>query len=307
VIGELSALGCAASWAVSTVIIKTQTERLDPVVMNAFRSAVGAVAFLALAAATGAFTDLAAGPAATVVKLTIASILSYVIGDSLYYTSLGLIGVSRTLPISASYPALVVVVAALFFGRRVTWNVAVGCVMVATGVWMVGSRAVVGARPGGRELSLGPSVGRAARRKGVLFALLAACLWSISVNLVGDVASTVSAVSANTVRLPVAAVALVAAGIVREGGWSAFRSSLRACGPRRLTLLALSALIGSVGGSFLFVVAVKHAGAPKAAILNSTAPLFSLPMAFVVLRESLSVPLIAGVLLSVSGIVVVML
>lgn len=141
-IGELCALGCAAAWASSTVIIKTQTQRLDPVVMNAFRSVVSALVFVVLALATGAFSALAAGSAAT------------------------------------------------------------------------------------------------GRRNGIVLALLAACLWSVSVNLLGDVAATVTAVSA---------------------------------------------LVGSVGGSLLFVAAVKQAGPAKAAILNSAAPLFSLPMAFVVL------------------------
>jgi DME family drug/metabolite transporter len=271
--------------------------------MNAFRSVVSAAVFVILAAATGAFAALAAGPAVTVLKLTAASLLSYVVGDSFYYTSLALIGVSRTLPISASYPALVVVVAAVFFGRSVTWTVAAGCVLVAAGVWLVGSRgAPAASTPKGEQV---PLVG-VNRRKGVVLALLAACLWSISVNLLGDVAATVSAVSANAVRLPVAAVALVLICIVREGGWSSFRSCLAAIGGRRLAILAASALIGSVGGSFLFVVAVKHAGPAKAAILNSTAPLFSLPMAFVVLRETLTVRLVTGVLLSVAGIVVVM-
>jgi DME family drug/metabolite transporter len=303
VIGELCALGCAAAWASSTVIIKTQTERLDPVVMNAFRSVVSALVFVVLALATGAFSALAAGSAATVVTLAVASVLSYVVGDSLYYTSLALIGVSRTLPIAACYPALVVLFSVVFFGRSVTWTVAAGCALVAAGVWLVGSRVPAGrAGAGERAKPL-----RAEQRRGVLFALLAACLWSISVNLLGGVAARVSAVSANAVRLPVAALALVVAGAVREGGWRALGARLASCGPRRLGLLAVSALVGSVGGSLLFVAAVKLSGPAKAAILNSTAPLFSLPMAFVVLREAVTVGLVIGVLLSLAGIVVVMM
>jgi drug/metabolite transporter (DMT)-like permease len=52
----------------------------------------------------------------------------------------------------------------------------------------------------------------------------------------------------------------------------------------------------------LFVLAVQRAGAAKTAVLSSTAPLFALPLAALLLGERLTGRVILGTLLSIAGV-----
>jgi drug/metabolite transporter (DMT)-like permease len=67
----------------------------------------------------------------------------------------------------------------------------------------------------------------------------------------------------------------------------------------------LGALTGALSfglGGFLFLVAIQYAGAGKAAVLTSCAPLFGLPLSIFCLKEKVTARILWGTSLVVAGI-----
>lgn len=94
---------------------------------------------MALAAGMGLLGDIRGWGPSTTLYLSLATLSGFVIGDTCYYRSLALIGVSRTLPISGSYPVLTLVVSAVAFGRPVGFLEFLGALVVVGGGYLVGS------------------------------------------------------------------------------------------------------------------------------------------------------------------------
>ena len=74
---------------------------------------------------------------------------------------------------------------------------------------------------------------------------------------------------------------------------------------RTLALAAAAGALGTGVSSLLFMVGIQEAGAGKAAILTSTSPLFTLPLAFLFLAERPAAGVIGGTALAVAGIFLV--
>jgi drug/metabolite transporter (DMT)-like permease len=97
-------------------------------------------------------------------------------------------------------------------------------------------------------------------------------------------------------------------GVAGLALWGTFRGGLEASiAPfRSLTLtreLVAAVLVSSLGGFWLFHVALKHIDVATASTLNSTEPLFVLPLAAVFLKEKVTRQAVVGALVSVGGIV----
>jgi drug/metabolite transporter (DMT)-like permease len=166
--------------------------------------------------------------------------------------------------------------------------------LVFVGIYLV-------ARSGG-STGAGASGGVSSRdiSRGVLMALGTAALYGIEGVLVSLGAQDVSALVANSVRVPV--VAVVASLIAwRRGKWA------QACRLDRRTvgLLVLAGVLGWGLAGSLWVAAIQYAGPSKAAIIGSIAPLFGVPLSMLFLREKPTRYTLAGTVLTVAGIILV--
>lgn len=73
--------------------------------------------------------------------------------------------------------------------------------------------------------------------------------------------------------------------------------------PHLLREVSFIVLIGTFGGFFLFLLALKYIDASVATVLNSTTPIFVLPITAIILKEKISLRAIAGVFLAVIGVI----
>ena len=94
--------------------------------------------------------------------------------------------------------------------------------------------------------------------------------------------------------------------------WGASRSELgKWVSPfSKGALLAKVAAVVSVvvvGGFWLSIVALKHIDAAIAGTLNSTSPLFILPLSVVLLKEKLSFRTVLGTSIAVGGVALILL
>ncbi|HUE75196.1 MAG TPA: GRP family sugar transporter, partial [Chloroflexota bacterium] len=191
--GELSALACAFLWASSTIALRSQTGRVNVLALNAIRSAIASVVFVGIFLATGPVSRILEPPALAVLLLLTSMVFGLALGDTLYFRSMHLIGVSRAMPISASYPLLTTLIAGPLLGEAIGGRTLIGVVLVIAGVYLVAVPSKSRDRPVESQSS----------GLGVGLALAASVCWSISTILMKPALDDIDAIVANAMRLPI--------------------------------------------------------------------------------------------------------
>lgn len=206
------------------------------------------------------------------------TLLSFVVGDSLYFLSAARIGVARALPIASSFPLITTAGAVTLLGERLTPALAAGSALVVLGVALIGGERA-------------PSAGRT-DPLGLVLAGVAACFWATSGIVLGQALKVIDPISGNLVRFPIAT-------LLFAGYLVARRPAEHLDG--RLIWLSLAAALGTLASSMMFLAGIEGAGVARGVALNATSPVFSAILAVVILRERLSRRAALGITCSVLG------
>lgn len=298
--GALLGLVSAMIWALTNTFLRAQTARLGAVTVNFWRCLVNIPFFLILYLLTRPHDALLHLGWSAVVTVLLAVALGLVTGDSLQFHSIKLLGISRAMPISGTFPIFTVLFAWLINGDPLRVRMLAGAVVVVIGVVLISlpKRVVVPVGIVAAPLSL--PVQRTLAL-GVALSLCAAVCWSLSTVLQGRALAHSDPVTVNTLRMPVASLLLFSASRGRTG------RPIRRYGWRPFLLLVGLALLGTGMGSLTYLGALKLAGAGKTAVLGACAPLFALPLSMLVLGERPGPRGIAGTCLTVIGIALVVI
>jgi DME family drug/metabolite transporter len=291
--GELYAILCALCWALSSTLLKSQTSRVDAISLAAWRTVPGLCIALGLLFYNGRVNDVLHIPLRALLLLVGATSLGLGLGDLVYIRSMKLIGLSRAMPLSATYPFFTVVLAMLFLGEHLTWAMAGGALLITGGAYLL---AFPQTPPRSSSFLGHGSVERHVDRRGVTLALAAALCWACATVLTRLGLEEVDAVVANSVRLSVVVVGLFAVLLGRgEVG------RIREHGLRALGIVLLAGMIGTGLGTYAFLTALELGGAAKTSILTSTTPLFGVPLSLA-LGEKLTLRVLGGTTLAVVGV-----
>lgn len=293
-IGELAALGAAVSWTASALLYGEALRRTKPIPANIVRlSCTSAILLLSLAIATYVSPSGLGAEAAILAALS--GMVGLGLGDTLYMVSLKLIGVTRAVPITCTYPLFNLIWAAFLIGEKPTLLLILGAVTIFLGVWLLS-----------RENKTEAQHKSGLTSKGVAAALAAAILWSISIATM-DIAvkqtpSLNDAFTVNTVRTVAAALLLLTLSPVIDRQHNFVRLQKKTT--ITLTLGGLVAL-----GLGWFLLAYSFLGIPEsqAVPISSTTPLFSTLIGVMLLREKVTSENILGSIIVVAGIFLVFL
>ncbi len=233
------------------------------------------------------------------VYLALTMLLAVGVGDTAFFESTRILGLARAMTLSTSYPLMAAALAVWLLDEPFTPRHALGALFTLGGLAViVGERAK--AQPEGSVGSAAGTVG-SGRGRGLALALLAAAAWAVSALLLKPVLFSVDPVTAQAVRLPVAAAMLWVTPWARGTGRLLWRH-----GPARWRLIAWLGVLTALS-SVSFVAGLKYAGVGVGSVLSSTSPLFALPIAFLAVREPVTARATIGALLAVAGIAVVSL
>jgi len=289
-IGVLVALLCALCWAIGSVSMKDLSTRLDPFTLNAPRALIAGLALFALSLATGrsaGYRDLTwQGLAFMIGSMAVGGGL----GDSLYVLSMARIGLSRAYPLAATYPALTLVIGALFLNEQITAPVIAGLALVSIGILVISHPHVTDELP----------LGAPGRSLGILLALLASACWAGALVMLDVGIQGVDPILVASIRVPALALMFWALVAIRRTG-----RRLLALSRRDWAVMCLGGLVGWGLGSLLFVAALSYLGPGRTAILTSTSPLFALPLCALFLKERVHRGVLLGAVLTVTGVALV--
>ena len=277
----------ACSWALGAILWRRLGEQLSSYSMNLGKTVIGTLCLGVILPFIG-FEPIGAR---SIAYLALSGILGIAIGDTFFFLALMQLGPRRASLLGSLSPVAVALAAAAFLGERPTAGAWAGIVATTSGVgWVLWERA---SADGGMEnISLGVRYG----------------LLSVLCTAGGVILAKVGVVAAPTVHAAWIRLLAGSAGLVI---WGASRSKLRGwVSPLRsgplLAKVAIVVLVVVFGGFWLSLVALKHVDAAVAGTLNATAPLFILPMSFVLMNEKLSIRAILGAGIAVGGIALVL-
>jgi len=287
-LGELASLGAAACWAVGLNLFRRDVREIGARPVNLFKGVCGSVLFVACLPLVG----YVQAPAASVAAIALSGVLGVAIGDTLLFHALSRLGAHRAALLNGIGPVLTVIGGWLLLDERLNgWEIG-GIALATAGVTaVVYFRSADGPRP-------------KIHRDGVLFGLAAAACQSGGVLLTKHGLADMDAFSGSAVRLLAATASLILYGFIRRDLDLDLKRLFRA-GP--LARLVPATLVGTFCGLWLMQTGIKHVESGIANALLSTTPLFTLPIAVLVLKERMSPLAVVGSLVGVAGIVILFL
>lgn len=339
-IGELMALLAAATVACSSVLNKYLTRRMDAVSLNAARTTGAATFLLILYFATGAAADLPSVDYPSLGLIVGGGLITTVIGDTLFLRFIRTVDVARTSTMAQALNTLLMVAAGgLLLDEDVTLLTLLGTALVVGGIYLLGQTGSYSREPeksllnpkkfltllfivtlwvagvglmreGLREVDA--ITGNAARMV-VISAFLMTALGMQQGAKINEEASghrrERRIAQPNVAYHPTPESRYPQAVADRDPG-----IHTRALHPRGPKLNRLNVALGALSGSFglglgvtFMFVALKEAGAAVTMVLFNAQLLILAPLSMLVLRERLNIRAGVGILITMSGIIIVML
>jgi drug/metabolite transporter (DMT)-like permease len=290
--GELIALSSALFWAMASVLMALGARRIHVVPLNLIRCAVSTVFFWALLPFYGGVAALAAIPASAWVWLVLSVLCLLVVGDTLYFRSMDLAGVSWAMPVVSINPLWTVLLASVFLGEPLTSLLVLGALLVIAGIMLV-SRSTA-------QLGADRPVDPRARRAGLGLALLVSVVWAVGNVALKPATAGMHSVVANSIRQPLALFLLVPLSLFR-GRWREMGKLDR----RSWVVIIVASLMGTGIGTLLYVMAIQIIGAGRTTVLTSTIPLMAVPFSMLWLHERPTRWTLAGTVLTTAGVALV--
>ncbi|MBF0216944.1 MAG: DMT family transporter [Candidatus Omnitrophica bacterium] len=288
VLGYSAALLSGFAWALGSILFRNLGEKITPLGLALGKSLIGVVYLGAVMLVVG----LEPVDPASLVMLSVSGVIGIAIGDTLFFRALNTLGPRLTVMIGTLGPVVTVAMAVILLGERpslLSWS---GICMVIAGVtWVV--------------LESLPEDGSAVdKRRGVKYALLATVCMSSGIIFAKLGLTEGSPLQAAFIRLAAGIAGLTILGIFR-GSLGAWLKPFTEPGVLKSAFFSVFVVI--FGGFWLFLVSLKYVDASIAGVLNSTEPLFVLPLVSLFLREKISIRSIVGSVVAVAGVVLIFL
>lgn len=288
-LGALAALGAALLWTCNSVVVERRGIGLDSGGVNFARLLLG-LALVSLSAWALQGAPLPQATAAAWAWLLLSGLIGFSLGDTLIFGAFQAVGARLTMLVFSFAPVLTAVLSFLFFGERLTALNVLGMALVLSGILMVIG---TGDRKRGRRMA-----------RGLLFAATASLTQALA-NVTSKLALTqVSALYATQIRLLGGVVGMLLVFALGRR-WGRLREVLLS--PRGRTVTVSGAVLGTLLGVLLSMVALKLTKAAIASTLSATMPVLILPFSHFLFREKLRARDLLGAVLSVAGLAVLFL
>lgn len=301
VFDEIYPLLTALTFAVSSVIIK----RLEPygssIMLNMFRTLIGAAIFLFIAIVTGLLSEIKLLNWITILILIISVVTSVVIGDTLYFTSMQHVGVKIATPIVNLYPIFSILIAIVFLKEQINSQFILGSVITIVGIIILTS--------GDVELEEDLKDFKRNFFRGIVYAFISMLSYTLAIITLTVGAEGLDPVVANTVRLPVGTLLLFVLLFIhlkRGNKRKAIEFDEDRPKTRFIILLLIAGILGTYLSSLFYVLSTQKLGAGRSAVLTSVGPLFALPLSYFWLKENVTKFTVAGTLTTLIGLWIVL-
>ncbi|GAB4527497.1 MAG: DMT family transporter [Pleurocapsa sp.] len=282
-VGMLAALGSAASWALGSILFKRLGEKISPLAMTLAKGVISVVLLGFTVILTG-YNNL---PQESLLLLIASGLLGIALGDTFFFAALQDLGPHLLIVLLMSGQVLTIIFALVFLGETpalLTWW---GIGLVISGIALVMWTQLAGEK-------------QASRWRGIAFGLLAVLCLSVSIIMAKKGLESISAIQATFIRMLAGTTGMMFFGL----GTGQIRRWMKPFKDFQLIKLFLVSVgVITFGGFWLSLVAIKYVDVSVANTLNSTEPLFVLPLAAIFLKEKIKFNALIGTAIATLGIV----
>lgn len=283
-IGELFSILSAAAWAVGVILYRRLGASLPPLQLNFLKNCL---VFLMLVPAIPLVHGLAIPhlDSGQIALAILSGLIGIGIADTLYFRALNELGAGRMGILGNFYSPFVLVLSFAFLGDRLNNWQWCGFALVSFGV-------LLASKPNKLEAGNPEHYFR-----GLLFGLFSVGLMAVSIILVKRVLEAQPLLWVTSLRMVGAILGMLVI--------ATFRNELHLLkAPRQMNWkpLIIAAFIGQFIAMVFWLAGYKFTSASVAAILNETASVFILLLAWVWLKEPLTRRGVIGVALTLSGV-----
>jgi drug/metabolite transporter (DMT)-like permease len=279
--GHLAALGCAATWAIATLLYGKAAQTVDARALNLWKCALSAALLGVTALALDDVPHLSTRDAWA---LAASAVLGLLLADTAYFVALREIGPARGVLFVSLVPVTTALLAVPALDEPLTLRMAAGMLVTITGVTIV-VRSRVSSTAQGRTW-----VGVVA---GIIY-----CVTQAGANvLTKGTDPSHSPLALSVTRLAIGALLLGAIlGVTAKG-----RANVRALGPV-MKPATIATVVGTYGGLVLGTYALRTVSAGVATTLIATTPLFALVLTRVFTGETPPPRSLVGAVLALLGV-----
>ncbi len=289
--GEFFALSSALTWALAVILLRRSGETLPPFELNLFKTFFGIV----LMVPTILLVDGFKLPDYTLVELSLvfaSGVLGIAVADTWYLRALNIMGAGRTGIVSSLFSPFVILLSAIFLGERlVPWQW-LGLVLVLSGVLLVTWRR--------HQIEVDASD----VKKGVMYGVGAVFMMAVGIVMVKEILETGSFLWTVELRL-VGGIAGMLVLLLIPSRWKSARNNFSK--PQPWGTVMFASFMGAYFALILWLAGYKLIDASVASVLNETNVAFIVLLAWLMLGEQINRRKLAGLGLTVSGVIIMML
>ncbi len=293
-VGPFSAFLSSCTWAIGSGVYSRLSEEHSAFSVNFTRALVALPLFLMSGFFAHGLESLSLIQSHHLQWLFLSMVASYGLADVIFLRATRLLGVPSALSIASAYPLWTVLFGKWTGERDLTSWQWMGLILTLVGViytLQVGAKV----RAKGREQSSRTVI------QGVVLGVMTSLLWSMNSFSIAQVAGEVPVHWVNSIRM---ALALVVCGFL--GALSLRRSGVSVTSiilPWRNARPVFWVFpFEAFGGSLFFAYGLANSPLVLGATLSSLAPVISVPIAWILKKEQVSMKRMAGVTLVVGGL-----
>ena len=293
-LGEFFSTACAIAWALSVVLFRRSGESMPAFELNFVKNVIASILLLATVIVVELFFNGNGIPSYSNydMALTIVSgVIGLAIADTWYFKGLEYLGAARMGIVATIYSPSIIVLSAMFLGESLHGWQYLGFVLVLLGLLLVAWKQ--------NKEDIAP----ADLRKGLLFGGSAVFLTAAGVLMVTGVMDRQPFFWTALLRMLAGLAGMCFFMTVRRE-WPLFRKNLKGSHPWKTIVFA--SFLGGYLSMCLWLAGYKLINPAVASILNETSSVFIVFFAWLILKEHISKQKLVGLLLTVSGVLVVL-
>ena len=331
--GEIIAVSSILCFVISNAMIRKVESVASPAQINAVRTTIGAITFVIIALILGIFLEMFSFSSNIWILLLVSVLFAQVIGDTAYFMAQELLGTTKALAISMTFPLITFLLSALILNTKIYYWFYISAILIISGVLLiVKSQEQISKiheqnleEKDTTENERNEEIDNPTRIKrkikiiiekprfkvwfSVVIGFVASISWAFGIvftdkvlNSISDLLNTEanSSLIGNAARFPFAALVLILFA------WKTPKHKVNNWNKKHWGWLLIAAILGTSAGAFLFAEGTRVAGAPLMSLIAASSPLFALPISWVVNKEKINIIGLLGVLLTISGVILVL-
>lgn len=287
--GEALSLLCAIVWALAVILFRKSGERVHPLALNTFKNLAATLLFLATMWVLGE-PLLRQAPIHTYLLLLLSGALGIGIGDTLLFMSLNRIGAGLTGIVVCMYSPFVIVLSFWLLGEHLTILQLTGALLIIMAI-LIATIEKKKSAVTPTNIAIGAALG-----------VVASAAMAIGVVIIKRTLETSPLLWTTQIRLFGGILVLIFILLVHPRRHHIYGSLVTA---RKWSYTISGSIVGAYLAMIIWLGGFKYTQAAIASALNQTSTIFIFIFAAAILKESLSIRRIIGIVLAFCGTMLV--